>query len=105
MAWLMLILSGVLEAVWATALSMSRGFRRPVPVLVFLVASVASMAGLGLAMRTIPTGTAYAVWAGVGAALTVVVGMVRGTDRVTLARVLLLVGLLSCVAGLKVVSG
>jgi len=104
-AWLILVLSAVLEAVWATALSMSNGFRRRGPVLVFLIASVASLAGLGVAMRDIPTGTAYAVWTGIGAALTVVVAMVRGTEGVSLAKVLLLVLLLSCVVGLKVVSG
>lgn len=105
MAWAILIVSGMFEAVWATALSMSNGFRRPVPVVVFVVASVLSLVGLAIAMQTIPTGTAYAVWAGMGAALTVVVGMVRGTERASLARVLLLVGLLSCVVGLKLVSG
>lgn len=105
MAWLILVVSGLLEAVWATALSMSNGFRRPLPVVVFVVASIASLGGLGVAMQSIPTGTAYAVWAGMGAALTVVIGMVRGTERASLARVLLLVGLLSCVMGLKVVAG
>ncbi len=104
MAWVVLVLSGVLEAVWATALAESKGFKRLVPSVVFLVAVVASMLGLAWAMRTIPTGTSYAVWVGVGAVLTVVVAIVRGTERATLARVLLLLGLVGCVVGLKVVS-
>lgn len=101
---MVLAVSGVLEAVWATALSMSKGFRRPGPVAVFVVASVVSLAGLGYAMQTIPTGTAYAVWTGIGASLTVVVGMVRGTDSRSLAKILLIACLVSAVIGLKVVS-
>ncbi|QDG64881.1 QacE family quaternary ammonium compound efflux SMR transporter [Pseudarthrobacter sp. NIBRBAC000502772] len=71
MSWLILILSGVLEAVWATALGQSDGFTRPLPTLVFTVTATRSMIGLGLAIRSIPLGTAYAVWVGIGAALTV----------------------------------
>lgn len=104
MAWVVLVLSGVLEAVWATALAESRGFKRLRPSVVFVVALVASMAGLAWAMRSIPTGTSYAVWVGVGAVLTVVVAIVRGTERATVARVLLLAGLVGCVVGLKVVG-
>ena len=104
MAWVVLVLSGVLEAVWATALAESRGFKRLWPSVVFVVALVASMAGLAWAMRSIPTGTSYAVWVGVGAVLTVLVAIVRGTERATLARLLLLAGLVGCVVGLKVVG-
>lgn len=104
MDWVILIASGVLEAVWATALGASRGLRRPVPTAVFVVATVLSMWGLAEAMRTIPTGTAYAVWTATGASLTVVWAMVRGTEPATLVRVLLLLGIVSCVVGLKAVS-
>lgn len=103
-AWLVLILSGVLEAVWAAALSASQGFRRLVPSVVFGVALVASMAGLAWAMTSIPTGTAYAVWVGIGATLTVLWGFVTRQDRPTLARILLLVLLVGSVVGLKVVG-
>ena len=103
MAWLVLVASGVLEAVWATALARSEGFSRLVPSAVFLVAVVASMIGLGFAMRTLPVGTAYAVWVGIGAALTVVVAMVSGTEPVSVARILLITGLVGCVVGLKLV--
>lgn len=104
MAWLVLIVSGMLEAVWATALSASDGFRRRGPVLVFLVALVASMAGLAYAMTEIPTGTSYAVWVGIGATLTVLWAIVTGQERATWARSLLLVVLVGSVVGLKVVA-
>lgn len=104
MAWAVLIVSGVLEAVWATALSDSKGFRRPRPLLVFVVALLGSVGGLSYAMRTLPTGTCYAVWVGVGAALTVLVAVLRRTERAGVARLLLLTGLVGCVIGLKVVS-
>lgn len=101
MAWIVLIVSGVLEAVWATALGRSEGFTRPVPTVVFGVAVVLSMVGLGYAMRTLPVGTAYAVWVAIGAGLTVAYGMATGTEPVSLLRVLLILGLVGCVVGLK----
>lgn len=101
MAWLVLVVSGGLEAVWATALSRSEGFSRLAPSIVFLVALVASMGGLGYAMRTLPVGTAYAVWVGIGAALTVVIAMASGEESLSLVRVLLILGLVGCVVGLK----
>lgn len=104
MAWFVLIISGMLEAVWATALSASEGFRRWRPTVVFFVAMIVSMAGLAWAMTSLPTGTAYAVWTGIGATLTVVWGIARGTERATLARMVLLVVLVGSIVGLKVVS-
>jgi quaternary ammonium compound-resistance protein SugE len=101
MAWLVLVLSGVLEAVWAVALGKSEGFTRLTPTLVFLVGIVLSMGGLAYALRTLPIGTGYAVWVGVGASLTVVYGMASGAESVSAIKVLLLVGLLGCVIGLK----
>ena len=101
MAWFVLVVAGVLEAVWAVALGKSDGFTRLTPSVVFLIAIAASMAGLGYAMRTLPIGTAYAVWVGIGAALTVTFSMVAGDEPVSLVRVLLLGGLIGCVIGLK----
>jgi quaternary ammonium compound-resistance protein SugE len=101
MAWLVLVVSGVLEAVWAVALGRSEGFSRPLPSAVFAVGLVLSMGGLAYAMRTLPLGTAYAVWVGVGAALTVGYGMVTGAEAVSVVKVLLLAGLVGCVVGLK----
>jgi quaternary ammonium compound-resistance protein SugE len=99
--WLVLVLSGVLESVWATALGRSDGLTRPVPAAVFVVALVASMGGLALAMRGLPIGTAYAVWVGIGAALTAGYAMWSGQEPVSVLRVLLLLGIVACVVGLK----
>ncbi|MGA8046801.1 MAG: multidrug efflux SMR transporter [Dermatophilaceae bacterium] len=104
MAWIVLVISGVLEAVWATALGRSEGFSRPGPTAVFALALALSMGGLAYAMRTLPTGTAYAVWVGIGASLTVVYAMVTGTEPVTVARVVFLLLIISGIVGLKLVS-
>lgn len=103
MAWIVLVLSGVLESVWAIALGKSEGFSKPVPSIVFFVALVVSMAGLAFAMRDLPTGTAYAVWVGIGATLTVVFGMVTGAEPVSLLRVLFLTMIVGGVVGLKAI--
>ncbi|WOP20018.1 multidrug efflux SMR transporter [Raineyella sp. LH-20] len=104
MAWLILVAAGVMEAVWASALDASGGFRRPAPTVVFVVSLAVSMAGLAVAMADLPAGTCYAVWVGIGATLTVLRGVVTGAERLTVARTLLLVLLIGSVAGLKVVS-
>lgn len=102
MAWVVLILSGMVEAVWATALGKSEGFTKIGPSIVFGVAIVASMLGLAWAMRTLPVGTSYAVWVGVGAALTVGYAMLTGTETVSLVKILFLLGLVGCIVGLKI---
>lgn len=94
-------MSGVLEAVWATALGKSEGFSRVVPTVVFFVACVASMVGLALAMKQLPVGTAYAVWVGIGAVLTVAYAMATGEEPVSALKVLFLAGIVGCVIGLK----
>jgi len=102
--WIVLLGSGVLEAVWATALGASAGLRRPLPTVVFVLALLASLYGLSLAMMTIPVGTAYAVWTATGATLTVVWGLIQGTEPATWRRIGLLFGIVVCVVGLKLVS-
>lgn len=102
MSWLVLVLSGVLEAVWATALGRSEGLSRPGPTLLFFAALALSMGGLAFAMRDLPVGTAYAVWVGVGAVLTVAYAMATGSESASVVRVLLLAGIVGCVIGLKV---
>lgn len=104
LSWIVLFASGILEAVWATALGKAEGFTKLWPSITFGVALLASMAGLAFAMRDISTGTAYAVWVGVGAALTVLYAMVFGGDGVSLLKVLLILGLVGCVIGLKLVD-
>lgn len=104
MDWVILVVSGAMEAVWAQALDRSEGFSQPIPTIVFITALVASMLGLSHAVRTIPLGTAYAVWVGIGAALTVVWGVASGAESFSWAKVLLIAGLVACVVGLKLVG-
>lgn len=105
MAWIMLIGAGVMESVWAIALGKSQGFTQLVPTIVFIVALIISMTGLSFALKTLPVGTAYAVWVGIGAALTVIYGMVSGDEPVNFARIALIAGLVLCIVGLKLVGG
>ncbi|MFZ0529169.1 MAG: multidrug efflux SMR transporter [Propionicimonas sp.] len=103
MAWLVLVLSGVLEAVWATALGKSEGLTRVVPSVVFAVGIVLSMAGLAYSLRSLPTGTAYAVWVGTGATLTVVYAMVTGEESFSVLKALFIALIIGGVLGLKAV--
>ncbi|MFC5950141.1 DMT family transporter [Pseudonocardia lutea] len=101
MAWIVLIVSGVLETVWASALSQSRGFTRIGPAIVFGVALVASMAGLAYALREIPVGTGYAIWVGIGAVGTALYGIFVLGESASVARLLCLVAIVAGVVGLK----
>ena len=102
MAWVILITSGALEAVWATALARSDGLKRPRATAVFVVALVVSMVGLGWAMQFIPTGTAYAVWVGIGAVGTALVGMLVLGESASVARLVCLLLVVSGIVGLKI---
>lgn len=104
MEWIVLIISGLLEAVWATSLSASKGFKKLWPSVLFVVSLSVSMVGLAYAMSAIPTGTAYAVWVGIGAVLTVLLAVFRKEERLTIARGALLALLIGSVIGLKAVS-
>lgn len=101
MSWFILIVSGVLEAVWATALGRSDGLSRAVPTAIFFGALALSMGGLAYAMRELPVGTSYAVWVGIGATITVVVAMVIGDEAFSLVKLLFVAGIVGCVVGLK----
>ena len=104
MHWLILIISGLFEAVWATALGRSEGLTRLTPTLVFIGGLLLSMVGLAYAMRELPTGTAYAVWVGIGATVTVLYAMATGTEPVSLLKVLFLLMIVAGIVGLKVTS-
>ena len=93
-----------MEAVWAIALGKSDGFTKLVPTVVFILGMIASMAGLAYAVKSLPTGTAYAVWEGIGASITVIYGMLTGSEPISTAKVLLIIGLIGCIIGLKLVS-
>lgn len=97
MAWLMLLIAGVLEVVWAFSMKQSEGFTRVVPTAITLAAMIGSFALLSLSMRTLPLGTAYVVWTGIGAVGAFVVGIVLlgeplGATRI-LAALLIVAGL------------
>lgn len=101
MAWAILIISGAFESVWAVALGKSAGFSRLWPTIIFGAALVVSMGGLAIAMKTLPTGTSYAVWVSIGASLTVAYSMWTGDESISVLKILLLLGLIGCVVGLK----
>lgn len=103
MAWIVLVVSGVLEAVWATALGRSEGFSRLGPSITFGVAILLSMVGLAYAMRSLPVGTSYAVWVGIGAVLTVAYAMATGDESISPLKIVFLVAIVGGVVGLKLV--
>ena len=104
MAWVWLILGGCFEVGFTTTLRFVDGFRNIPWTIAFLASVTVSMALLEVAARTIPMGTAYAVWGGIGALGTVVVGMIWFGEPVNAARLALIVALIGCVAGLKLVG-
>lgn len=93
-----------MEAVWAISLDHSEGFTKLAPSIVFIVALTLSMLGLAYSLKTLPVSTAYAVWVGIGAALTVVYSMATGAEPVSVVKILLIVGLIGCVIGLKLIG-
>ncbi|MGA8790999.1 MAG: multidrug efflux SMR transporter [Paenarthrobacter sp.] len=99
--WIILLASALLEAVWATALGLSNGFTQLMPTVVFTITAVLSMLGLGIAVKRIPLGTAYAVWVGIGAALTVGWAMITGVESASPLKLLFIAGIVGCAAGLK----
>jgi quaternary ammonium compound-resistance protein SugE len=104
MSWIVLVASGILEAVWATALGKSDGLTKLWPSVIFVGGLILSMIGLAFAMRDISTGTAYAAWVGIGATLTVAWAMITGDSDISWLRILLLLGLVGCIVGLKLID-
>lgn len=101
MAWLILVLSGIFEAVWATALGKSAGLSKITPSIIFIIALLISMAGLAYSLKTLPTGTAYAVWVCVGASLAVVYGMITGAENVSVLKIVCIMIIIAGIVGLK----
>lgn len=104
MAWLMLLIAGVLEVGWAIGLKYVEGFTRLVPSLLTVSAMVLSMVLLAAAARTLPIGTAYAVWTGIGAAGTVLLGIWLFQEPASFARLFCIALIVAGVLGLKFVS-
>jgi quaternary ammonium compound-resistance protein SugE len=104
MAWLLLFLAGLMEVGWAVGLKYTEGFSRLVPSVLTLAGMAASMALLGLALRTLPMGTAYAVWTGIGAVGTAILGIVLFGDPAGVARIGCIGLIVAGIVGLKLVS-
>ena len=104
MAWLWLILGGLFEIGFTTSLRFVDGFRNMPWTLVFLVSVAISMGLLEVASRTIPMGTAYAVWGGIGAVGTVLVGIAFFNEPAALVRILLILAIVAAIAGLRLTA-
>ncbi|MFN8516054.1 MAG: SMR family transporter [Chloroflexia bacterium] len=104
MAWVVLVLAGLLEIVWAYCMKKSAGFTLVVPTAITIVAMIASFALLSVSMRTLPLGTAYVIWTGIGAVGALLVGIALLGESVTPARVLAALLILAGIAMMKVSS-
>jgi quaternary ammonium compound-resistance protein SugE len=104
MAWIILFIAGLFEIGWAIGLKYTEGFTHPVPTALTAVSLVASMGLLGLAVRTLPIGTAYAIWTGIGAAGTVILGILLFKEPATVARLFCVGLILAGIVGLKLVT-
>ncbi|MGC8775329.1 MAG: quaternary ammonium compound efflux SMR transporter SugE [Chlorobaculum sp.] len=105
MAWVMLFVAGLFECAWAVGLKYSEGFTRPVPSALTIAAMLVSFWLLSVAMKTVPVGTAYAVWTGIGAAGVAVAGILLFNEPRDLARVFCIFLIIAGVAGLRVLAG
>lgn len=101
MSWLILIIAGLLEVVWAVGLKYTHGFSRLMPSVITLVAMVASMALLSWAMKTLPVGTAYAIWTGIGAVGAAITGILLLGESASPARLISLLLIVCGIIGLK----
>lgn len=102
--WLSLVVAGLLEVAWATGLKFTNGFTKPLPSLLTAAAIAGSMFLLAKAAQTIPLGTAYGIWVGIGAVGSAIAGAILFGETVTAARVVCIAMLIAAVVGLKVTS-
>ena len=101
MSWIILLLAGLFEVGWAVGLKYTDGFTRPLPTLLTVAAMIVSLALLGLAMKELPLGTAYAIWTGVGAVGTVIAGIILFGESMALLRLISVGLIVAGVLGLK----
>ncbi|KAB2900295.1 MAG: quaternary ammonium compound efflux SMR transporter SugE [Kofleriaceae bacterium] len=104
MSWILVVVSGLLEVGWATGLKASHGLTRPLPTALTLAGMVASFVMLSIAVRTLPVGTAYAVWVGIGAVGTAILGMVLYAEPATALRIASLALIVVGILGLKLAT-
>ena len=105
MAWILLVVAGLLEVGWAVGLKYTEGFTRPLPTVLTLLSMLLSVGLLGLAARTLPIGTAYGVWVGIGAVGAALLGMLLFKEAATPARLVFLGLMVVAIVGLKATSG
>jgi quaternary ammonium compound-resistance protein SugE len=105
MAWVYLLVAGVLEVGWAYGLKVSEGFSKPLPSVLTIIGMVLSFLALSQAIRTLPLGTAYAIWTGIGAVGTVIVGILIFREPADAARLICVGLIIAGVIGLRVVNG
>lgn len=104
MAWVYLLLAGLVEIIWTTALKYSNGFTRVIPIVIILVSGSVSLYWLSLAMKSIPLGTSYAVWTGIGSIGAAIIGIMFFNDPVNFGRLFSLALVVLGIIGLKVFS-
>jgi quaternary ammonium compound-resistance protein SugE len=104
MSWTILIVAGLLEIGWAVGLKLSDGLSKPLPAVLTVIAMIASMVLLGIAVRTLPLGTAYAVWTGIGAVGSVLLGIVLFQEPATAGRLLCVAAIVGGIVGLKLLT-
>lgn len=105
MAWVILVIAGLFEVGWAIGLKFTDGFTRPVPIALTAISLVLSMGLLGLAVRTLPLGTAYAVWTGIGIVGTTTLGILLFGEPATTIRLACIALILAGIVGLQVTAG
>ncbi|MEF2279368.1 quaternary ammonium compound efflux SMR transporter SugE [Deinococcus sp. YIM 134068] len=105
MAWILLVVAGLLEVGWAIGLKYTEGFTRPLPTVLTVISMVASIGLLGLATKTLPIGTAYGVWVGIGAVGAAILGIVLFREPATLSRLVFVAMMIVAIIGLKATSG
>lgn len=105
MAWFILIIAGLFETVWAVAMKYSEGFSRLWPTVITAVAMIISLYLLAISLKTLPLGTAYTIWTGIGALGTVIYGIMVFGESKDLLKILFITMILGGIVGLKVVSG
>lgn len=104
MSWIYLIIAGIFEVVWAISLKYSHGFTRLYPSLVTIIGMIISFYLLALATKTLPIGSAYAIWTGIGALGTVIFGIIFFNEPCNALRIIFIILLLVGIIGLKVTS-
>ena len=102
MSWIILFCAGLFEVGWAVGLKYTDGFTRPLPTLLTIAAMLVSLGLLGLAMKELPLGTAYAIWTGVGAVGTVIAGVILFGESMALVRLVSVALIITGLVGLKV---